>query len=176
MRIIDQNIWTDSKWRKQIKDITERYFWFYLLTCPFSKSCGIFYLPIENICMDTKLTEEQVEKYIKKLTAHGLIKYNNDTEEILIYNYPRYNIIRLGKPMEDCINKELSLVKDKKLIESMITYLEQYISNSVNSKKNNILTSIISIYKTTININTNTSTNSDTSNDSYDWEKMFNIT
>lgn len=181
MRIIEPSIWTDIKWRKLIKSTNERLFWFYLLTCPMSKTCGIFYLPIENMVLESRLREEQVEEYLKHFTEIGLIDYNYETEEIIIYNFPRYNIIRLGKPMEDCLKKELSLIKDIKLIEKMIAFIENYLTSRPNDiKKSNILNNILNIYKTnTITTTTITTTNeschesSDEEEEKLNWDELI---
>lgn len=127
--------------------------------------------------MESKLSEASIETYIKHLSALKMVKYNEETEEILIYNLPRYNIIRLGKPMEDCIRKELSLVKDKSLIKDIIVYLD-----SIGDSK---LTNITNIYKS-ITITTNTNTNNESCHDTKhnphdplskeeneEWEKML---
>jgi hypothetical protein len=126
--------------------------------------------------MESKLSEASIETYIKHLSVLKMVKYNEETEEILIYNLPRYNIIRLGKPMEDCIRKELSLVKDKSLIKDIITYLD-----SIGDSK---LTNITNIYKS---ITTNTNIKNDSCHDTKynpqeplskeeneEWEKMLN--
>ena len=48
---------------------------------------------------------------------HKLIKYNLSTREIAIKNWGRYNLDRGGKPMMDCIKKELEMVSDISLID-----------------------------------------------------------
>jgi len=48
---------------------------------------------------------------------HELIKYNEDTREIAIKNWGKYNLNRGGKPILDCVRSELKLVKDTSLIQ-----------------------------------------------------------
>lgn len=176
MRVIEPKLWNSQKWRRSMTDIELRYFWLYLLTCPFSKSCGIFYLPIDTMIMETKISQEKVEKHLKELISLKMIDYNYDTEEIIIYNFPKYNIIRLGKPMEDCLKSELSSVKEIKLIKNMIGYLESYIKTKVNDKKINILTNILNIYKESISISitiNNESSNESCDEEEIDWDELM---
>lgn len=175
MRIIEQTMWQDAKFRKNIKDIKERYFWLYLLTCSSSKTCGIFYLPTDLMIMETMLSEREILDMLAKFTKLGLILYNIDEEEILIYNMPKYNLCRLGKPMEDCLKKELSLVKDKRLIQEMVKHLTSYCYERTNDKKISILERAINIYKESININTNTNTINESCHDTINDEDWKNI-
>jgi hypothetical protein len=48
---------------------------------------------------------------------HQVIKYNPETREIALLNWGKYNCNRGGKPVEDCMKKELKQVKDKNLIQ-----------------------------------------------------------
>lgn len=173
MRLIDQKIWNSLRFRRNIVDIKERYFWLYLLTCANSKSCGIFYLPIDTMVIESKLTENEIKEYLKKFQELNLIVYCYDYEEILIYNFPRYNIVRLGKPMEDCIRSELSLVKNTSLIAKMITFLQKYIDTRTNDKKIDTLKRILNIY---INNNTNININNESCNDTIseeEWQQLL---
>ena len=47
----------------------------------------------------------------------GLIRYNPETRELAIKNWGKYNLKRGGKPVLDCIRKELEKVKDRTIIE-----------------------------------------------------------
>jgi hypothetical protein len=46
-----------------------------------------------------------------------IIKYNEETREIAIKNWGKYNLNRGGKPILDCVNSELKEVKDTSLIK-----------------------------------------------------------
>jgi hypothetical protein len=47
---------------------------------------------------------------------HQVIKYNQETRGVALLNWGKYNLNRGGKPVEDCMRKELKEVKDKNLI------------------------------------------------------------
>ena len=47
---------------------------------------------------------------------YGVIIYSDETQEIAILNYLKYSIIKGGKPVLDCIEKDIGQVKDKTLL------------------------------------------------------------
>lgn len=47
---------------------------------------------------------------------HKLVKYNPESRELAIINWGKYNLNRGGKPIEDCIRKELDGVSDVSLV------------------------------------------------------------
>lgn len=190
IKAIDSNVWLDQKWRRNLKDIKLRYLWFYLLSCPNSKSCGVFYLPLDQITYDTKLDEEETEKFLKVLEDNDLCKYNQATEEIAIYNFPKYNIRNTGKPIIDMLNRELSAVKEKSLVNAVFEKLCQYKNNTKEQSKFLHYETLTNIYKNYCkggdivgelnNTNTNTYTNTDTPHDSCtdslsDTEKIIDL-
>lgn len=187
-RMIATEMWQDSTMRKVIKDQTTRYVWLYLLTSSMSKTCGVFYLPLDIIALETKVNEEKVALCIQELTKAELCFYSNDTEEIVIYNYPKYNVRNLGKPMLDCLNTELSKVKNRKLIDMMVAKLEKIRDGAGEEQKRSLYDNLINIYRhygkeTIIKedrvINNNTNTNiyikSDTLNDTYNDTELKDI-
>lgn len=180
IRMIITDLWQDQVWRREVKDIKLRYFWLYLLTCTMSKTCGIFHLPLDLVSMETRLSLEDVETCIQKLSDLKLCVYSNETEEIAISNYPKYNIRNMGKPMVDCIIKELELVKDKELMKVLIDNLNKYQKTLTDINKQQCIHTLIEIYISSYkgetyykgkeldnnySNNTNTNTNSDRSND-----------
>ena len=62
---------------------------------------------------------------LKFQDEYKLIRYNEETGEIAIGKWGKYNLIRLGKPMEMCIEKELKEVKDLSLIEYVLSGMEK---------------------------------------------------
>lgn len=182
---IDSDIWGDKRFRKELKSIEEKYLWLYLLSCPKSNSVGIFELPIDTISYETGLPLEKVESIMQKLIEIGFITYNELTEEILIYNYPKYNIRTFGKPIVDMIEKGLSMVKEPALILQMVHYMRISINDRPNDKRNKLLAQALPYYEKAIeplleeqqdsnlsiyintnnNTNTNIKTNSESSHD-----------
>ena len=62
---------------------------------------------------------------LKFQDEYKLIRYNEETGEIAILKWGKYNLIRLGKPMEMCIEKELKEVKDLSLIEYVLSGMQK---------------------------------------------------
>lgn len=145
-RMIATSMWQDKEFRK-LKSIETRYLWVYLLSCTMSKSCGIFHLPIDMIAFESKLTEQEIEKSLKELEMNGFCYYSKKSEEIAIYNYPKYNISNMGKPMIDCVSKDLSLVEDRSLVDRVILSLYDYKKSLGEEHKAMLVDSMIYVYQ-----------------------------
>ncbi|WP_442919984.1 DnaD domain protein [Metabacillus sp. B2-18] len=86
---------------------------------------------------------------MKRFTElHKLIRYNPETCEIAIKNWGKYNLHKGGKPMLDCIKKELKEVKDTSLLsyvcegiekEEFVRLFEPYIQQDNEKTENNIV-------------------------------------
>ena len=111
------DFWKDPKVTEEMS-AEDRYALLYLLTNPHTTQIGIYQITKRQIAFDLGYSTESVgailERFEKLL---GLIKYNNETREIAIKNWGKYNLKRGGKPVLDCIKGELAKVKDKTLIE-----------------------------------------------------------
>lgn len=145
-RYISTELWCDKKWRKDMKDISLRYIWVYLLTCPNSKGCGIFYLPLDEMALHTRLGETECFEGIKELEEIGVCLYDRNTEEIAIFNFPKYNIKNMGKPIEDMLKREYAQVKSEMLINAMMFSLTEDVENSVGKQKD-LLGKVLSLLK-----------------------------
>ena len=96
----------------------DRYVLLYLLTNPYTTQIGIYQITKRQMAFDLGYSTEAVGAILTRFEKNlGLIRYNDETREIAIKNWGKYNLKRGGKPIMDCIKGELSKVKDKKLIE-----------------------------------------------------------
>lgn len=93
----------------------EKYFYVYLLTNSRTTQCGIFEINIRIMEAETGYNRETLEKLIKRFEEYGKLLYCNDTKEIIMLNWMKYNFIN-SKNTICCINKELKLVKNKSFI------------------------------------------------------------
>lgn len=178
IRQIDTNIWNDEKLDSM--SINEKYVWLYLLTCPHSKSCGVFRLPIKYISFETGVSIDECKNHLSLLTQKHLCLYDESTQEIAVFNYPKYNIRNNGKPIIDMLIKELELVKSKTLIKAVALSICDYINKTIDEKKKAMFTGILDLYANSLSDeeketilgkisntnNTNTYIKSDTSNES----------
>lgn len=118
-RKIHTEFWTDAKVLEEMTP-EDRYFYLYILTNSHTTQIGIY--PISKKIMGFELgySMESINSLMERFeNHHKLIRYNKDTRELAIMNWGEYNLNRGGKPMEDCVKKELSEVKDISLIPSV---------------------------------------------------------
>ena len=109
--------WKDPKVTEEMS-AEDRYALLYLLTNPHTTQIGIYQITKKQMAFDLGYSTESVgailERFEKLLR---IIKYNQETREIAIKNWGKYNLKRGGKPIMDCVRGELEKVKDKNLIE-----------------------------------------------------------
>lgn len=140
-RKIDTQIARDNLWREM--PIKVRYFWFYLLTTDFSTTIGIFHLPLEIVQTETDLTKDEIIEYLKILTEKGIIKFSPSTSEIVIFNYPKYNIFGWNDYMRRMVFKELARVKNLSLVNELVEYIERYVLERPNDPRSAFLSNLI---------------------------------
>ena len=85
-------------------NITERYFFLYLLTNPHTSQIGCYEITSRQIQFETGLAKEEIESCLE------IIKYSKSTNELLIKNWYKYNLTKSPK-MFSYIKKELKNVK-----------------------------------------------------------------
>lgn len=121
-RIVDVSFWTDGK----VDDFSpeDKYFMLYLLTNPFSKQLGIYEISIKQAAFQmgysTDVFNVLLERFEKK---YNIIRYSKETNEIAILNFLRHSVMKGGKPVEDCIKRDMAMVKNKKLIDFVFSRL-----------------------------------------------------
>ena len=83
---------------------------------------GIYRIVKKQMAFDLGYSIESVNSLMDRfINSYKLITYNSDTRELCIRNYGKYNLNKAGKPVTDCIKKELNEVKDKSLILEMVS-------------------------------------------------------
>ncbi|MFJ6268180.1 hypothetical protein ACIQGW_24845 [Lysinibacillus xylanilyticus] len=96
----------------------DKYFYLYLLTNEGTTQIGIYQITKKQIAFDMGYSMESVGALLQRfIDHHRLIKYNEETREIAIKNWGKYNLNRGGKPILDCVKSELKEVKDTLLIQ-----------------------------------------------------------
>lgn len=142
--------WQDAK---VIEELTpeDKFFFIYLLTNPATTQIGIYQITKKQMSFELGYSIESINSLMDRFeNHHKLIKYNPYTREIGIKNWGKYNLDRSGKPMLDCVKKELEEVSDISLIE--------YVSKGIKKEE------IKDIFKSYIDKN---KLNDDTYNESY---------
>lgn len=96
----------------------EKYFYIYLMTNFKTTQCGIFKLVKRFVEAETGYNRETIDKLIKRFIDYGKILYCEETNEIIILNWIKYNFVN-SKNTILCINKELKEVKNKEFVNIM---------------------------------------------------------
>lgn len=123
-RIVDTSFWTDGK----VDDFSpeDKYFMLYLLTNPFTTQLGIYEISIKQVAFQLGYSMEAVRVLLDRFESkYGMIIFSPSTNEIAIKNFLCHSIVKGGKPVEDCIEREMRLVKNKKLIKAVFTHVSQ---------------------------------------------------
>ena len=115
-RMVHTEFWEDPK---VIEEMTpeDKYFFLYLLTNANTTQIGIYQITKKQMAFDMGYSMETINSLLDRfLNHHQLIMYNEETREVAIKNWGKYNLRRGGKPMLDCVFSELKNVKDRALI------------------------------------------------------------
>lgn len=125
-RIVNTSFWNDSKVTEYFTP-EDKYFMLYLLTNPHTTQLGIYEFPIKKVAFEMGYSAESIIGLIDRFqNKYGMIVYSSATNEILIKNFLRHSIVKGGKPVMDCLQKEERDVKDKALLGYLYEYLDSY--------------------------------------------------
>lgn len=113
-RKIHTSFWSDSFISDLDKD--KKMFYLYLLTNERTTQCGIYEITKRQIAFDLGYSIDTVSKLLKYFVSEKKIKYNEQTNEIAIKNWAKYNGSTSPK-VKSCIDKELKTIKDTLLIQ-----------------------------------------------------------
>lgn len=148
-RIVYTEFWSDPK---VMEDMTpeDKYFYLYLLTNPCTNMIGIYRIVKKQMAFDLGYSIESINSLMGRfINNHKLVLYNEETKEICIKNYGKYNLNKGGKPMIDCIKKDLGNVIDKTFIKEISTnvknisikqLIEEYLASLINVSSNDTCT------------------------------------
>lgn len=116
-RVVDVDFWNDEKVMDMFSP-EDKLFMLYLLTNPHTTQLGIYAINPKHMAFEIGYSVEVINVLLERFeNKYGMIKYSAKTKEIAIKNFLRHSIIKGGKPVEDCLLKELAKIKDKSLIE-----------------------------------------------------------
>ena len=124
-RKINVNFWEDEK---VVDDFTpeDRFFMLYLMTNPHTNQIGCYKITIKQIEFETGYNKETIEKLLNRFEKiHNVIKYSNETKEILILNWYKYNWSNSPKIIS-CMDKEFKSIKNKGFRYSIDRLCKEY--------------------------------------------------
>jgi len=95
----------------------EKYFYLYLMTNSKTSQCGIYEISKKVMMFETGYNLETVEKLLNRFIEYGKVAYDEETGEIFLLNWPKYNWNKSDRVLR-CIAKELEQVKSNRLLEA----------------------------------------------------------
>lgn len=132
-RIVSTEFWVDDK---VVDNFTpeDKLFFLYLLTNPHTTQLGIYHINKKSMSFELGYTIDAINVLLDRFeNKYKIIRYSLKTNEIAIKNYLKHSIIKGGKPVEDCLNKEIAQVKDKTLLNYVFNNLKDniYINKTI---------------------------------------------
>ena len=90
-RNIQTKLWTDPKVMNDFA-VEEKYMFLYLLTNAHTSICGCYEINRTTMAFETGLTLPKVKDVLTRLeNIHNVIRYNEDTNELLLLNWYKHN-------------------------------------------------------------------------------------
>lgn len=121
-RMVDTSFWTDGGTDEFSPE--DRYFMLYLLTNPFTTQLGIYKISIKQAAFQMGWSIDAFNVLLDRFeNKYHMIIYSEETGEVAILNFLRHSVVKGGKPVEDCIKKDMSKVKNKNLIKYVFNRL-----------------------------------------------------
>lgn len=153
-RIVSTSFWSDSK--VDTFSPEDKYFMLYLLTNPHTTQLGIYEFSMKHAAFEMGYSVETVQALLSRFQdRYRIIMYCQDTGEIAIKNYLKHSIVKGGKPVLDCLKKELRQVKSKDLVKFVFSANQ----NSENATVREFILYIREMYKYNLNDNDNDNDN-----------------
>ncbi|MBV4449249.1 DnaD domain protein [Clostridium tyrobutyricum] len=127
-RQLHTDFWNDGF----VLDLTpeEKYFYIYLMTNSNTAQCGIYELPKRIIETQSGYNRESIDKLLKRFKEYKKIDYCEETKEIIIMNWVKYNQPNNINAVK-CVNKELKDIKSRKFI---LAYYKQCMNYALDIK------------------------------------------
>lgn len=90
-RNVQLSFWTDNKVQDEFTP-EDKYFYLYLLTNPQTNICGCYEISYKQMTYQTGYNKDTIERLLKRFDEdHMVIKYSENTKEILVLNWYKYN-------------------------------------------------------------------------------------
>ena len=107
-RSVHMSFWTDTKVADQFTP-EDKYFMLYCLTNPYTNLIGCYEISIKQMSYDLGYSKDSVENLLKRfIEVHKILDYDNETKELFIKHWFKYNWTtspKLDKPLINDIEK-----------------------------------------------------------------------
>lgn len=122
-RHVHTSFWQDPRVMEEMTP-EDKYFYLYLLTNPSTTQIGVYQITKKQMAFDLGYSQESVKVLLDRfIKIHGMVRYNEKTREIAILNWGKYNLNKSGKPMMDCLEKEIKEVKSIELLREIMLHI-----------------------------------------------------
>ena len=112
-RPVRTNFWVDSKVSSKFTP-EDKYFYLFLFTCPFGNLVGAFEFSLPIAAMYLGYDQETVKRLLKRFEEiHKVIYLDENTSEIIIFNYHKYNWNPSNKFLKGIETRALELKSEK---------------------------------------------------------------
>lgn len=124
-RNVSLSFWEDNK---VVDNFTykDKYFLLYLLTNPHTNLIGCYEVSIRQMSNELELDKSEVEELLTRMEqVHKVILYAEETKEILIKNWHKYNWTKSEKLLKK-VESLIQYIKSEKLRKELEKILERY--------------------------------------------------
>lgn len=98
-RNVQLSFWTDSKIEDDFTP-EDKYFYLYLITNPQTNICGCYQISYSQVTNQTGYNKETIKRLIERFEkVHNVIRFCEDTKEILVLNWHKYNLNKSEKTL-----------------------------------------------------------------------------
>ena len=119
-RQVYMKFWTDDS--KVVDDFTpeDKYFFLYLMTNPHTTLTGCYEISNKVMARETGYNEETVKRLMDRMERiHNVIRYDQDTKEVLIINWHKYNWTSSDKVLK-AVREQANLIKSETFKEYVL--------------------------------------------------------
>ncbi len=158
-RTVSLTFWEDNK---IVDDFTykDKYFLLYLLTNPHTNLIGCYEVSIRQMSNELGLDKSEVEELLTRMEqVHKVILYAEETKEILIKNWHKYNWTKSDKLLKK-VEALIEYIKNERLKKELEEILKKYRVSIgyVYPRDTSVTDSVLNI-NNNINLNNNTKLN-----------------
>ncbi|PEU80197.1 hypothetical protein CN394_14590 [Bacillus anthracis] len=123
-RHVQTSFWSDARVSEEMTP-EDKYFYLYLMTNEHTNQIGVYQITRKQMAFELGYSIESAKALLDRfINHHELVVYNEETREVCILNWGKYNLNKGGKPIEDCIKKELKSIKDLSLVKLVLERTE----------------------------------------------------
>ncbi|WP_433775454.1 hypothetical protein [Bacillus wiedmannii] len=123
-RHVQTSFWSDARVSEEMTP-EDKYFYLYLMTNEHTNQIGVYQITRKQMAFELGYSIESAKALLDRfINHHDLVVYNEETRELCILNWGKYNLNKGGKPIEDCIKKELKSIKDLSLVRLVLERTE----------------------------------------------------